>query len=202
MRAGQRERRRVVIESCASPIRRGMACSAGSRESGGGVRWSVSPVVIRLVASVASCRQSCVVVVCVALCTRRGRMRAGEREDCRVIEGGRCPVGGRVAQGAVGGETGSDVRGICGSCEVLLVAAVTSCWQSRVIVVHVARGARDRDVSAGERERRCVVIETCASPIRRGMACFTGGGEADGGVRRAGGSVPILLVAGVAGSRR
>ena len=51
-------------------------------------------------------------------------MRAGEREGRVVIEGGRCPVRRRVAQGAIGWEARGDVGGICGAGEVLLVAAV------------------------------------------------------------------------------
>jgi len=78
--ARERERRGVVIEARAGPIGCGMAGSAGCRESDGGVGRGVGPVVIRLVATVAGGRQSCVVVIGVALCALQCSVRSGQRE--------------------------------------------------------------------------------------------------------------------------
>ena len=65
-------------------------------------------------------------------------MRAGEREGRVVIEGGRCPVGRRVAQCAIGWEAGGDVGRVGGAGEVLLVAAVATGGQRGVVVIDVA----------------------------------------------------------------
>lgn len=76
-----------VVEVDGCPARCGVAGIAGRRKcrcSVIGVRGA-SP--IRLVASVAVCRQRCVVVIGVALCARHRGVGASQREYRRVIEG-------------------------------------------------------------------------------------------------------------------
>jgi len=80
MSACERERSGVVIEARAGPIGCGMAGGASSGESYGGVWRSVGSVVIRLVATVAGGRQSCVVVIGVALGALQRGVRSGQRE--------------------------------------------------------------------------------------------------------------------------
>jgi hypothetical protein len=202
VRAGERERCGAVIEGCAGPICGGMASGACCGETDGGVWWAVGSVVLLLVASVACGRQCLVVVVCVALGARCAGMSAGKRKDGSMIEGRGGPGGGGMAQSAIRREPGSDVRRILSASEVFLVASVAACGKRRVVVVYMALGARDRNVRAGKRERGRVVIECCPGPGGRAMAGFAGGREANGCVGRAAGSIPVFLVAGVAGCRR
>ena len=61
--------------------------------------------------------------------------------------------------------------------EVVLVASVTVRRQSLVIVVRVAQRALDSRVSARQRERRLVVVETSLRPRRRVVALRAVGRE-------------------------
>ena len=91
---------------------------------------------------------------------------------------------------------------ICGGGEICLVAAVAGRRQREVVVVHVAACARRCNVSAGQREGRGVVIEGSRRPGGRIVAGSAGGWEACRGVRGTGGSIPVRLVAAVAGRRQ
>ena len=129
MRASEREGRVVVIEGSASPGSGGMAGIAGGGESCSSVIWIGCSVPICLVAAVTGGRQCCVVVVCVACGAGNRGVEAGERKRrVVVIERGGAPGRGGVADGAVGGETGSDVVGICCAREIGLMAGVAGCW--------------------------------------------------------------------------
>jgi len=72
-----------------------------------------------------------------------------------------------VAKGAIGREACGHVSGICGPREIGLVAAIAGGWKGRVVVVCVAGRAGYCCVRAGQRERRGVVVEAGAGPIRR-----------------------------------
>lgn len=80
MRAGQWECRVVVIKGRPGPGRGVVACGAGGGEARRGVGGIGGSVPIRFVAGVAIGRNRSVVVVNVALRTRNGYMRAGQRE--------------------------------------------------------------------------------------------------------------------------
>jgi len=113
-----------MIKRDVGPVRRGMACITGSRKSRGDVIGIRGPIEIRLVAAVAGGRQRRVVVVGVALRARNSRMRSRQRERGRVIESGRGPAAGRVAQGTIRGEAGRNMIWICGPGKIRLVARV------------------------------------------------------------------------------
>ena len=76
-----------VIEGNCRPGRRIVACIAGRLESRRRVRRIVGPSPIRRMAAVANSRQSGVVVVHMAGCTGYRRMRSGQWEDRRMVEG-------------------------------------------------------------------------------------------------------------------
>jgi hypothetical protein len=88
--------------------------------------------------------------------------------------------------------------GICGRGEVTLVATIAGRWQSGVVVVYVAGGARDSDMSARKRKRRVVVIERGCGPGRCVVAGSAGRGEAGLSMIGIIGSVVVSLMAGVA----
>ena len=94
--------------------------------------------------------------------------------EVRVIERRACPRCRRMAGGAGVREPGGRVIRIGRSVVIGLVATHAGCRQRRVIVVHVATGACDRGMRSGQRERRGVVIERRAGPVRRAMANVAG----------------------------
>jgi len=55
---------------------------------------------------------------------------------------------------------------------VRFVAAVAVRWDGGEIVVYVAACARNSEVSADQRENSFAVIESCAGPTRRTVACI------------------------------
>jgi hypothetical protein len=100
-------------------------------------------------------------------------MRSCERERCCVvIKGRRTPGGSRMARHALVRISG--VTRIHGSSERRLVARVTHGGYSCVLIVDMARGACSRQVLAGQREPRCLMIERRRAPGRSGVAPRTG----------------------------
>ena len=77
-----------MVECDGGPVCSGMTGVARSGECGGDVIGVCSPCKVCLVAAVAGCRQCCVVVVGVALRTRDGSMRTGQRKCGGVIKRG------------------------------------------------------------------------------------------------------------------
>ena len=125
METGQRERRVVVIERCAGPIRCRVASVAGKREPGRRVGRIRRTHVKRMVATVASSGQGPLIAICrgVARRTLHGCVEASEGERRRtVVERRRRPVRCRVAGFAGSWEARSNVRRIRGSSKVSLVA--------------------------------------------------------------------------------
>ncbi len=167
VRAGQRERRRVVIEGRPGPIRSAMASLARGWEAGRSMRRIGGSVEIRLVAADAGCRER--PIVCagagVALHARHSGVETSQRERRgAVIKGRRRPVGGRVADGAIGREACGHVSWIGCTREILLVATVAVCWQRGEVVIGVACRASHGNVGAGQRERRLVVVKARRGP--------------------------------------
>lgn len=118
------------------------------------------PREVGLVAGVAICGGPGEDVVDVTLIARHCDMRASQREwGVVVVKCGARPSRRRVAGIASGRESRRYVIRIRGPIPIGLMAAIASGRKRRVIVVRVASGARDCRVSAGERERRVVVIE-------------------------------------------
>lgn len=105
VRTSERERSVVVIERRSGPIRRCVTRIAGRRETCSGVSGVGCAVPIRLMAAVACGGQRCVVVVHMALCAVKARVRPGKREGrVVVIERRRAPSACGVANRAVGRE--------------------------------------------------------------------------------------------------
>jgi len=163
------------------------------------MRWIIRAGEVGLMAAITVCRECRVVVVGVARGTGNGGVRAGKRErSVVVIEGRRGPAAGGVTDRAVSREAGRDVIWVGGSGEVFLVAAVTTCRQSCVVIVYVARGTSHCGVCAGERKRRVAVIESGRRPCRGVVTRDAGGGKTYRYVIGIVGSRPICLVAAVA----
>ena len=94
------------------------------------------------------------------------------------------------------------VVGVRGPRVVLGVARVAISRRTDKYVVDVAQGAGNRGVRARQRERRVVVVEHGACPVRHRVARVAGGREARRGVSWVGGSVVIRLVASDARGRQ
>jgi len=181
VRAGQRERRGVVIERGSRPVGGAVANRARRGQTAGRMGRGIGAVVILCVAGVTVGGQAAgVIAIDVARGAGHSGVRAGQRERRRVvIEGRRSPVGGRMADRAIGWEASCNVRRIGGASEVLLVAAIAGRRQGRVVVIDVARSAGHRGVRTGEREGSLAVVEHGAIPVRGGVANLTIGREAD-----------------------
>ena len=77
-----------------------------------------------------------------------------------------------------------------------LMAAITICRQSRVVVVDMAASALQRCMCASKWESSVVVIEACAVPVGGAVAGIAGGWEPGRRVVGIGGSLVVLEVAG------
>ena len=124
VRAGERERRVVVIEGRSGPGGCRMAGIARGRESRGGVIRICGSVPIGLVTAVAVRGKRREVIVRVTLRAGQGGMSSRERKDRCVVERRRAPTARRMANRTIGWETRSDMIGIRSSREVCLVATV------------------------------------------------------------------------------
>ena len=95
--AGERERRRAVVECRAKPVDCGVAHRTVRWEARGGVVWIGRRVVCRQMACRARGRRQSVVIVDVTLRARRGQMRPGKCKSRRgVIECCAEPIDRRV----------------------------------------------------------------------------------------------------------
>ena len=104
-------------------------------------------------------------------------MRASERKTRgRVIKRSRCPVRCAMARLASLRESGRSMRRIRGAVEIGQVAADAGRVGRRqiVIAVHVALGALQRGVGAGQRESGGRVVEGRIAPGRGGVALLAG----------------------------
>ena len=186
-----------VIESRARPCSGGMAGVASGRETGGLVIWIGRVVVVRLVATHAGRRQCRVIVVHVAVRTGHGGMRPGQRECGRiVIESRAGPVCGAMAHVARSREADLRVHRVI---RVVVVGLVTGNTRGigagqGVVAIHVALGALQGSVRAGQRKSGGRMVEGAAPPVGRGMALIAGLGESRRNVIRIGGGLEILQV--------
>ena len=192
-----------VIERRIRPRARVMAVLTGSGKELRlrSVARVCAGVVIRLMTADASCRQSRVVVVYVAVCAfaRRHHVRSGQRECGVVVVERRIRPRHRVmAYGAGCREAGRGVRGIIGRCVILLVARVTRSASQVVVAVDVAiRALAGRHgVRSGQREPRGRVVKLAMAPEHRVVTTFAGGRETGMGNGSRGAGI-IFQVAGV-----
>ena len=127
-----------------------------------------------------------------------------EREE-RVVgcrQCGRNPRCRCVAGHARGGPSSRYMVWIGCSCEIRFVARIAVSRRAYEDVIYVAQSASDRSVCAGERERRVVVIEDRPGPVCRRVAGVARGGESRSSMGRVRGSIPIGLMAAIAGGRQ
>ena len=112
------------------------------------------------VTSVAVCGGPGVTAPDVAVRANYRDVRPGQREPCGVvIEVGRSPRGGRMADLALLGVARLDMVGIGGGVVVVQVAGDASCAETGISAADVAVGADDRDVRPGQREAGAGVVE-------------------------------------------
>ncbi len=116
-----------------------------------------------------------------------------------MVEGRPCPRGGGVAGLAGRRETGCRVIGIGSGLVIGLMTREAIGRNRSVVVVHVATGAGDRRVLAGQGECSVAVVERRRNPGRGVVTHFTLLRESRLDVIRAGGAVEILHMAGSTG---
>src|SRR5579871_6827481 len=121
------------------------------------------------------------------------------RVEPGVIEGGAQPAAGGMAGRAGGRKTCSLVIGIRRAAVILGMTAVTVGRQRRVVVVHVATGARHGGMRPGQRKAGVVVIERRLSPRSRVVTDVALLWEADRGMIRI---IRVLKIGQVAGHAR
>ena len=180
VRARQRETGGGMVEAGAVPRGGGMALLAGCREAALHVARIGGAVEILHVARGAIGRRSDVLSVNVALRAGHRDVRAGQREvrELAVIESGRIPCVGVVADLARSRETGLGVRRIVGLVEVRHVAAVASRGRIVELPTRVAGGAIQGRVRAGESEAgELQVIKLRAHPVVHRVALLAGDGQ-------------------------
>jgi len=195
VQAGQREARRVVIESGVGPARGVVAGFAGLRETSRDVVGHIAAeglrtVPIRCVAGIASRirGREIVIVVCVATRARRSDMDARERPAGHgVIECIVRPRDGVVAGGAVGGGESAASRRVRRIVRLLPrgevatgIATIGRLGCQTIVAANVALRATC-DLASGRQlvrirqwETRGAMVKLPIGPCRNGMACRAG----------------------------
>lgn len=177
MRAGQRETRATVIEGRRAPASGIVALLAAVGELICRMAGTISAVVIRLVTRPASRRCAVELTVNVASITGGADVRAGQREIGQVvIKGCRLPRRSRVTCVARMRELAGHVIRILYVFIITLVAGVALRRRVIILSVGMALSACHRDMGAGERELRQVVVKRRRSPCDGRMAlraCMT-----------------------------
>ena len=154
-----------VVEHGAEPGTGVVASLARGRKAGSDMARVVRSLIIRLMATVASCWKCGVVVVHVTLRAGDGHVKAREWESGQiVIEGGLQPRRGVVTHLTSIGEPNRRMRGIVGAVVIRHVASRTGRISQVVVSVHVALGARHIHMEARQREPCVVVIESRRQP--------------------------------------
>jgi hypothetical protein len=153
---------------------------------------------LRLLMAVGALEHRVVVRVRVAGCADTIRSAVIGRE-ISVIKGRTRPRSRGVTRRTSRGEASRFVIRIRGVVVVHRMAAVAIRRKSRVVVVHVAKGAGHGGMRSGQRERGVVVIKAGARPVGRAVADVASGREADLGVIRGVGVVVVGLMAADAG---
>jgi len=202
VRAGVNREPRV--SKCRSgPSRRGVARLASRRKSSRDMIRVGRVPILRCVTGVAIRGRIRVVAVQVAIRARDGCVRAGQRETGDVvIESRRLPGGRVVAHSTRLWESGLHVVRVRRTREIRQMAGRARGAQTGEDAVHMACGAGNRDVRAGQWEICGVMVERSSRPGRCGVACRAVRREAGLDVIGIGGTVEIRQVAADAGLRR
>lgn len=168
-----------MVELCPGPRRGVMASLAGSGERGRHVVRACRPRVLRFVAGVAIRRRTCIAPAHMAVrtCDRGMRSRQWEHR-LTVIENRRHPRCRVVAHLAIRGETAGHVVGVCCFLEIRQVTRHASGAEPDEYTVGMARAARQRNVRAGQRERRLGMLKAGAQPVRGAVTYGTICGKA------------------------
>lgn len=167
MRAGQRERRVVVIEGSGRPGCRTVAYVALLRKTGRHVIRIRRSLKILQVTVHASRAGEVVIAIRVTLSALDSGVRSGQRPSGRgVIEGCGIPTGGVVAHLALLGKPGGGVIRIGGSLVILQVAGRACGVGDVVIPVDVTQSALHIGMRSGERPPGLRVI------VRRGTPSY------------------------------
>ena len=205
VRAGQGERRGVVVELAVGPDYRVVAQFAGRRETGRDmVHRALGVVVVVQVTTDAGRGVQLVVVVDVAIraLPRRDRVRAGQGKSGRGVIESRAAPGGRAVAGlARRREAGCHMVWIGRALVILQVATDASRAGQIVVIVDVTVRALARWHGVGSRQSETGggVIELAVGPGYRVMALLAGRREPSRNVvHRRDGSVVIGLVAAYA----
>ena len=204
---GQRESSGRVIPSRGGPVGRTVALLTSLRKTGGGVRRRIRTLVVGRVATDTRsiCRREIVVAIHVTLGALQRGVRAGQRESRgRVIERRVAPRRGVVALLAGLRDVRGNVIRSRRALEICEVAADASGVRRGqvVIAIHMALGALQCGVRAGERESRGRVIESRIAPRRGVVALLASLRDIRGNVIRSRRALEICEVAADASSVR
>ena len=164
--SGERERRVVVIERCALPLRGGVARLARGREASGLVGRICRPVVLRHVAAGAVGSEARILAANVTLrALHRGVLSGQWKSGGAVIELCSLPLGGRMANLTIGWEAAALMVGVRRAVILPRMAIVATGGQASILSACVALPALQIAVPPGERElREPVVVELHSHP--------------------------------------
>src|ERR1019366_3317790 len=115
----------------------------------------------------------------------------------RVVESGATPIGGGVTAGTILREVGRLVRRVVGAVVIGLVTVPAGCAGQAIVAVHVALGALQAGMCAGQRKSGSRMVKRGAGPVE-GRGSVAQGAvlrESGGFVWRVVGSVVVALVA-------
>ena len=166
--AGQSEPGGRVVEVGAGPVegRGSVAQGAVQRESSGFVRRVGGSVIVRQVAVRAGRGAQAVVVVEVAPGALLGGVESDQRKSSGgVVEDGAIPIRRGVTARTILWEVGRLMRRIVGVVVIGLVTAPAGTARQIVVVAHVALGALNGRMRAGQRKPGSRVIECGAGPV-------------------------------------
>ena len=160
-----------VIENGTEPSGRRMTSGARGGEPCGNVVRIIGCLIDVFMAPVAIGRQGGVVVIHMTVCAGDPGVCAGQRERrVVVVEGGRGPCGGVVADVTLLRETYRKVIRTGRTLKLCEVATDTGGRGQVVVAIGVALGALQTGVCPGERETGGGMIERRGSPVGRAMA--------------------------------
>ena len=187
-RMGTRERETcpAVVEYSARPLACTVASLAIRRKPGRCMIRIGGLVVLRHVAADTASIQTRVPSIDVAGCTAHVDVSPAQRESRRcVIECGASPARSGVAQCTILWEAGRRMVGVRCAVVAVQMTGRTIGWSACKTVVGVTLNATDANVGSCQRKPGCgVMVEFGSTPLRGGVAGFTGSGKTGSNVAR------------------